>query len=612
MLKGFAGKILKIDLTTESWSEIKLSEDVYRKYIGGRSLGMKLLYELLPPGVDPLSPENLFILTTGAVSGTPVPSGCKYVIVSKSPATGTILESYASGYITQELKYAGYDGFILAGKSKNPCYIEIYNDNVYFRDAGKLWGLDCYEAERALKEIHGPEYGRIVIGPAGEKLSNLASVNSDFGRQAARGGPGAILGSKNVKGVVARGTKQGVKCHDPEAVLRLNREHIKMSDESFMGRIRKRFGTPYTLTVTNAAGMLPTRNFKTGYTENAEELIGAEAVESAMVKSRSCLGCIIACSKVTQVTEGPFEGLVVEGPEYETIALLGSNLGITYLPAILKGNEVCDRVGIDTISAGVAVGFAMECYERGLLKDFDLDGMDLSFGNYEAALKLMEDIGYRRGFGEVLTMGVKRASEIIGQDSYKFTLEVKGLEFPGYDPRASFGAGLTYAVTPRGACHRRCWPPSKEILREVPPYIAEGKAEIVKKLQDDNCILHSLMICDIPHKSLGMGMQPLLEYVNAVTGIDYKIEDIQEVVDRTETLARLFNIREGFGRKDDTLPWRILNEDLPDGPPKGIHIKQEDLDYMLDRYYELRGWDENGVPLEETVARYRIEERILP
>ena len=610
-MKGITGKILVINLSEKTTSDLKLPEEVYRKYIGGRSLGLKLLYDILPAGVDPLSEDNILIMMTGAVTGTPIPSGCKYVVVSKSPQTGTILESYASGAIAQEIKYAGYDGFILKGRCDAPTYIMIENDKVSFKDAKHIWGKETYETERILKDMHGKHYGAMVIGPAGENLSLMSLINSDFGRQAGRGGPGAVMGSKNVKAIIAHATKHGVTCQDYEKILELNRKHIAQAEESFMGKIRKRFGTPYTLTMTNAAGMLPVNNFQTGCIEGVEELIGCEIVEQYTAKSRSCLGCVIACSKVTHVPEGPFEGLTVEGPEYETLSMLGSNLGITYLPAILKGNEVCDRVGIDTISAGCVIGFAMECYEKGLLQDFDLGGLeDLSFGNYEAALQLMEDIAYRRGLGAVLADGVKRASEIIGQGSEKFALHVKGLEFPGYDPRASFGAALTYAVVSRGACHRRCWPPSKDILRDVPPYIAEGKAEIVKRLWDDNSIQHSLLVCDIPPKSIGITRNELLDYLNALTGFDINLDDVQVLVDRAETVARMFNVREGFSRKDDTLPHRILNEPLPDGPPKGIYVKQEDLDLMLDDYYALRGWDNNGVPLPETIKKLGLEGRI--
>ena len=608
-MKGISGNILLIDLSSKTSSSLKLPDEIYRKFVGGRSLGMKIIYDMLPAGTDPLSADNIFIMLTGAVTGSPIPSGCKYVVISKSPQTGAVLETYASGYIAQELKYAGYDGFILKGKCDKPTYLVIENDKVFFNDAKDVWGQDAYIAERHLRAVHGQEYGTMCIGPAGENLSLIAGINSDFGRQAARGGGGAILGSKNIKAILAHGTKQGVSCHDYEKILELNRKHIKQIDESFMGKIRKRFGTPYTLNITNPAGMLPTRNFQKGYLEGAEDLIGAEAVERCTAKSRSCLGCVVACSKVTQVTEGPYAGLVVEGPEYETLSMLGSNLGITYLPAVLKGNELCDRMGIDTISAGACISFAMECYEKGLLKDFDMGGLDdLSFGNYEAALQLMEDIGYNRGLGKILGQGVKRASEIIGQDSYKFAMEVKGLEFPGYDPRASFGAALTYAVTPRGACHRRCWPPAKDILREVPPYEAEGKAALVKRLWDNNSVYHSLMICDIPPKNIGIKVDELLEYLNALTGADFNMEDMHELVERTETLTRLFNIREGFSRKDDTLPWRILNEPLTDGPPTGVYVKQEDLDLMLDDYYALRGWDNEGVPLPETIKKLGLEE----
>lgn len=605
-MKGYAGKIICVNLTNGKIYTEFIKEDIYKKYVGGRSLGAKLLYDRITPGIDPLSSENLIIVMTGPATGTPIPSGCKYVILSKSPATGGFLESYASGRFAQELKYAGYDGLIISGKSEFPCLLKIYNDTVEILNANYLWGKDTIETEKTLKEEFGSEYGVMCIGPAGENLSYIAGINSDYSRQAARGGGGAIFGSKNLKAVIARGNKYGVSCEDYETILSLVKQHVAQIESSFMGKIRRRFGTPYTLTLTNAAGMLPTRNFQSGVCPGAEDIIGAEAVEKRTISSKSCLGCMVSCSKITEVDEGPYKGLVIEGPEYETLGLLGSNLGVLYLPAILKGNEVCDRVGIDTISAGVTIGFAMECYERGLLKDFDLGELDLSFGNYEAAIQLMYDIAYGRGFGKVLKNGVKQASEIIGQDSYKFAMHVKGLEFPAYDPRASFGAALTYAVTPRGACHRRCWPPAKDILKNVNPYEAQGKAAIVKRIWNSNSIYHTLLICDIPPKNIGISMSDIIQYLNALTGEHYTLEDMDDIAERTETLIRLFNIREGFTRSDDTLPYRILHEPLPDGPPKGICVGEDNLNLMLDEYYELRGWDKNGNPLPETLARLGI------
>jgi|LSQX01.2.fsa_nt_gb aldehyde:ferredoxin oxidoreductase len=606
-MKGIAGKILFVNLTTGKVSIEIIEDDIYRKYLGGRGLGAKLLYDHSKPGVDPLSPENIVVVMTGPATGTPIPSGCKYVVLSKSPATGAFLEAYSSGRIAQELKYAGYDGIIVSGKSEYPCIIKVNNDTVEILNASHIWGKDALETEKMLKNEFGSEYGVMCIGPAGENLSYIAGINSDFYRQAARGGGGAVFGSKNLKAVIVRGNKYGVSCEDPETILSLVKQHVQQIENSFMGKIRRRFGTPYTLTLTNAAGMLPTRNFQSGICKGAEDVIGAEAVEKRTISSKSCLGCMVSCSKITEVNDGPYKGLVIEGPEYETLSMLGSNLGVLYLPAILKGNEVCDRLGIDTISTGATISFAMECYEKGLLKDFDLGGMDLSFGNYEVAIKLMYDIAYGKGFGEVLKNGVKRASEIIGQDSYKFAMQVKGLEFPGYDPRASFGAALTYAVTPRGACHRRCWPPAKDILKNVNPYEAQGKAAIVKKIWNSNSIYHTILICDIPPKNIGISMSDVVKYLNALTGENYTQEDMDDMAERTETLIRLFNIREGFTRNDDTLPYRILHEPSPEGPPKGICVGVDNLNLMLDEYYELRGWDKNGNPRPETLDRLGIK-----
>lgn len=602
-MKGYSGQMLLVDLSTGAIKKEKIKDEILQQFVGGRGLGAKLLYDMQRPNVDPLDKDNHIIIATGPFTGTPIPSGCKFVLVTKSPATGAFLDSYASGYIAPQLKLAGLDVLVIKGRSIKPCYLFIEDELIEIRDASHLWGLDTFETERTLKKELGNDKGVICIGLAGENIVTIAGVNSDFYRQAGRGGGGAVFGSKKLKAIVAKGTKHGVTYYDLNTILSMNRKNNELLEKNLMGKIRKRYGTPYTLNITNAVGMLPTRNFQSGVFPDAEDMIGAEAVERSTIKSKSCLGCIVACSKITEIKEGPFKGLVFEGPEYETLSMLGSNLGINYLPAIIKSNELCDRLGLDTISTGAIISFAMECYEKGLITKEDTGGKELRFGNYVEAHDLIKQIASVEDLGKLLGQGVKKASEVIGQGSEKFAMHVKGLEFPGYDPRAAFGGGLTYAVTPRGACHRRCWPASKEILENVYPYDAEGKAELVKEIWDMNTILHTLLLCDIPQKSLGMGVETLAAYYTAVTGCPSTEPDFLLLADRIETLIRMFNNREGFSRKDDTLPHRILYEPLPDGPPKGQCIGDKNLTKMLDEYYSARGWDNEGNPTSETIER---------
>lgn len=603
MMKGYMGKLLDIDLSSGNYSEMQLDPSMLKKYIGGRGLGAKLLYDMLPQGTDPLSPENIMIILTGPLTGTIAPGGGKFVIVTKSPVSGGYLDSYASGRLAVELKFAGYDGLIIRGKAEKPSKIFIEDGKVEIRDASHLWGKDTFETEGILQQEAGEkEVGTICIGPAGENLVSFASINSDYYRQAARGGVGAVMGSKNLKALSVRGTK-GIKCEDTQGLLDIVLKHKVLLDKSPVVANRARYGTPSTLDITNEAGMLPTYNYQTGTFEKAVNKLDSAGVEKSIVQSRGCYGCMIACSKVTKVNEGEYKGAIVEGPEYETVGMFGPNQGVDYLPAIIQANIVCDKLGLDTISAGNVIAFAMECYEKGLIPEELLEGKTLHFGDYHAALSLLEDIAYRRGLGRIMADGVREMSKAIGKGSEHFAMHIKGLEFAAYDPRIGLGTALSYAVSPRGACHRRAWPPSMEVLGHLEPYRIEGKAELVKKLVDENSIFHSMLICDFPAKWIPLKVVDFVDYIRCTAGFECKEEDLWEIADRIETLIRLFNNREGLTREDDTLPPRVLNEAIPEGATKGNYVKREFLDILLDRYYSIRGWDEEGNPKKETLDR---------
>ncbi len=595
MLHGYKCKLLNIDLSQESYKTVNIPEEILKKYIGGRGLGAKLYWDLIPPEADPLGQDNIFMVLTGPLSGTMAPGAGKHLIVTKSPATGGWLDSYSSGKVASELKFAGYDGLIITTKARYPISVLINNDEVEFSDARQLWGKGSFETETFIRENFDPECGTLTIGPAGENLLPFACVGSDFFRKAGRGGAGAVMGSKNLKAIAIKGTG-GISCADMVAFHRLILNHQK--------RVRQRLMTPMTITITNAAGMLPTRNFTQGQFKKGTGTIDKDAVIDVKIADRACYACFAGCANITQVKDGIFKDLLLEGPEYETLAMLGANLGIDYLPAIMKANYLCDDLGMDTISAGVAIGFAMECYERGILTQEKTGGLELKFGNYRAVIKLLELMAYRRDFGDFCAQGVREMARLLGQHTEDFAMHSKGLEFPAYDPRAGWGSAITYSVTPRGACHRRAWPPLVEILRGVNPFSIEGKAEIVRDLMNQRCIMHSLIVCDMPGSIIRLGMDDWAQYLNIVVGSSYTGNDLNRSTEIIETLIRRINIREGFSSKDDILPKRTLEQSLPDGPGVGKIIGMENFLKMRSNYYLCRGWDSEGEPTQETIIKY--------
>jgi aldehyde:ferredoxin oxidoreductase len=607
-MKGICGRLLDVDLTSGRTGEMGISAAMAKKYLGGRGLGARLLFDLLPPKTDPLSPENILIFLTGPLTGSMVPGSSKFVVVTKSPLTHGWCDSYSSGRISIELKKAGYDGIVVRGKSNFPCYLKIDDNGVEIREADWIWGKDSFTAERTLKELEGnSSAGVSSIGPAGENLCSYACINSDYYRQAARCGVGAVMGSKRLKAIVVRGTKN-VEFQDHKRIIELNRENYQRAKVSQVFQARSKYGTPLTLNFTHKGGILPTKNFQYGTWEKALGKIDSVGVYKSVKSHKACQSCFVHCSLITEAADGKYKGTTVEGPEYETIGMFGSNLLIDSLPTIIQANVLCDKLGLDTISAGNVIGFIMECFEKGHLTGKQTEGLELNFGDDEACLAAIELIAHRRGFGEVMSQGVRAAAHHIGGGSDCFAMQVKGLEFPAYDPRGAFGSGLSYAVSPRGACHRRAWPPAKEILGNYPPYTAEGKGAMIRDLYADNCIFHSLLVCDMPAKFIPLTLDDYANYYLAATGEAISQDDFMAMAGRTETLIRMFNNREGFTRADDTLPQRTLREPLPDGPGKGQCIGEENLNRMIDDFYSCQGWDAAGVPTEATLQKYELVE----
>lgn len=606
--QAHCGKILRVNLSTGQILEQPLNEAWAEKYIGGKGLGIRYLFDLVGPETDPYSPENVIILMTGPLTGTIASTMSRMANVTKSPATGTMSDSYSGGYFPAELKFAGYDGVIISGKAPKPTYLVIKDGMVELKDASHLWGKKVFETtDLIIKESgenprhyqDGPKVG--CIGPAGENRVRYAAVAYDKHHFAGRGGTGAVMGSKNLKAISVRGTKQAkaLSVNSEPAFVGMVREVIKKDiqqnpDEEMLLKV----GTPGIVSLSQAGGVLPTRNFQSGVFAKAEQINSDALFDQILVRHAStCYSCSIGCRNITKAKDGEYAGLEGEGPEYETLALCGSNLGIDDIRVVMKFNEECSDWGLDTISAGNVCAWAMELFERGILGNKDTGGLEFRFGNSEAAVAFPRLISLREGVGDVLAEGVARASKLIGRDSERYAMHVKGLEYPGYDPRGTFGMALAYATADRGADHNRAWPVGYDAFGKVDPYTPEGKAELCQTDQIRTSVKWSLTMCDFLAANLALCARLL----NAACGTNYTEEGLKMFGKRIWTMTRLFNLREGFTRKDDSMPPRIHLDPLPEGNPKGKVVTEQDFEKMLTEYYRLWGWDDQGRPTKATI-----------
>ncbi len=596
MLGGYIGKILRVDLTERRISTEKLDAEIAKKFIGGKGLGAKILYDSLKLGTDPLSPENILIFASGPLTATLAPTSARWAVVTKSPLTNIFLDCQVGGYFGAAMKLAGFDCIIIEGKADSPVYLWVHDGNAEILKAGDLWGKGCFETEDTLKKRLGESAHVASIGPAGENLVRYACISVDKYRQAGRGGAGAVMGSKNLKAVAVRSASYKIEYADPEGFREAAKKALKVIRENSFIPLRRKYGTPIWVAPVNKAALLPTRNFRTGVFEKAENISGETMRDKIVVKDGTCYNCIIQCWKYTHVESGKYRVDELAGPEYESIALLGSDCGVGSIEAVAHASMLCDDLGLDTISTGNSIAFAMECYERGLLTAEDTDGLELKFGNADAEIEMVKKIAYRKGLGNLLAEGVRRASKKIGDGSERFAMHVKGLEIPGYDPRGAFGMALAYATSDRGACHQRAWTVRAEIEGKLEPrFSTKGRARFVKETQDERAMCFSLVLCDFAP----LEVKHFVELLNKATGFNFTVEDYLKTGERIWNLTRLFNVREGITREDDTLPPRFMEEPLPEGATKGQVVTKEMLDEMLDEYYALRGWDKNGVPTEE-------------
>src|SRR5271157_1481311 len=587
----------------------KLDDETAKKYIGGIGLGMKLWLANSKAGVDAFNPENPIVLAVGPVSATMFPTGGNgHAFVSKSPETNGVGEAVSHGTFGAEIKRAGYDAIILTGKAERPVYLWIDDDSVQLLDAEKIWGKSPSETEDAVKEELGDYYVRVAsIGLAGEKQSKIANIINEKTRAAGRTGLGAVMGSKNLKAIAVRGTKDIVVAKPEEFIDLVKEFHERMKGPA--AQKYRTIGTAENVMIQNALHCLPTRNYNNSYFDNAEKVSGETLNERYVAKIIACNSCAMRCEHEAVIHDGPYKGTMAR-MEYDNIWALGPNCGVDKLDAIIKAGDLCNYYGLDATSTGVTVSFVMDCHEKGILSHEELGGIDAHFGNAVALLQLIEKIGKREGIGEVLGDGVKAAATKIGKGSDKLAQNIKGLEVTGYDLRCLKTAALGFAVSFRGADHNRSGAYAFDISGKVDRFKAEkGRGKLVKDSEDIYSLIDSLIICKNARGTLYKELPDMAKLYTLVTGYEMTPQELSLAGERINNLARLINIREGFSRKDDTLPWKVMNQPITDdGPGKGSVVTQEELDLLLDDYYLARGWTLDGVPTKDILTKLGLDD----
>ena len=589
---GYHGKILIVDLTEQrSWWE-PLEEDVLRGFIGGTGLGAYLLYTYCPPGVEPLDPANPLIFVGSPLVGSRLTTSSKFAVVTKSPLTGFIGDSLSSSFVATELKKTGCDALVMVGKSESPTLLSVNDGEVEFLDGSGMLGLSTVETEKSVKQQMGNRTRVLCIGPAGENLVRMASISNDGGRHAGRTGPGAVMGSKNLKAIALRGTRP-TGIFNPEALDPIGRELTRRSLGPATEKYRT-LGTMANVSVFNRLGTLPTRNFQQSTFDGAENVSGEEFHQSHWVKNAHCANCTIGCEHIMVTTDaGP---KTTGRMEYESAFALGPLVGVSDSDAVIRASRLCDEMGMDTISTGATIAWAMECYERGIITPADTGGIDLRFGNGEALLAVLDLIAQRRGLGDLLAEGSKRASNAVGQGSHEWAMHVKGLEMPGYEPRSLKTMALGLAVSTRGACHNRSSAYEADFSSRVDRLrVDDERGRITMDGEDFSSVLDSLIWCKFLRKAFDDLYAESADIYQHITGWDMSADELKQAGERISNMKKLFNIREGWQRDDDTLPPRVLQETLPTGVVEGVGLAKDDLDMMIQGYYRARGWTEDGL-----------------
>lgn len=611
---GFMGKILRVNLTEQKIFEEEIPEKVAKMFLGGGGLATKYLYDDLKKGIDPLGPENELIFMTGPLTGTPCPSAGRYSVVGKSPLTGAWAQANSGGFWSPEFKRTGYDGVIFQGVSLKPVYLVCEDGKAELRDASHLWGLKTPEVTEKIKSELGDQFKVACIGPAGEKLVRIACVMNDVHRAAGRCGMGAVMGSKNLKAIAAKGTKK-IEIAKPDQFKEVSRKQYDLIRDSMLKVGLETHGTNLLLDMVNVRGGLPTRNWQFGMFAHEDKINGPALTENVLKDRVACFACPIACGRVSEIKTGKWAGKEGEGPEYESVVLLGSACNVDDLNAITMANFLCNEYGLDTISTGSVIAFAMECYEKGILTKTDTGGLEIKFGDPNILVELTEKIGKREGIGDLLAEGVKRVSEKLGKGSERFAMHVKGLELPAYDSRAAKITGLGYAVASRGGDHMTGYIQGPTFIDTPFLVVDDSKIEDVYTPQPKDArvlrdLENALTMFDVTGTCKFMGLmldaKEWVDLIAAVTGWEFGIEDFKKTGERVVNLSRAFNMREGFSRADDTLPKRLLEEPMPEGPAKGHMVEQ--LDTLLDNYYEARGWDKKtGKPTPEKLRELGLD-----
>ena len=605
-------KIAQIDLDKEQISYLKLEEKDVKKFIGGSGLGAKLLYEYTNHQTDPLGPENVLIFMTGPLTGTKVFSSDRFEVITKSPLTGIYAESDCGGKWGEEFKKCGFDGIIIQGKSENPVRLVIKDDQITIEDASDLWGKDTFKVDEILKEKIGNDARTVCIGVAGEKLVKIASIMNDgeVGRAAGRAGVGAVMGSKNLKAISVSGNKEVEIAHEKELnefIKEITPRMVKVSEKL------REHGTSRDVELYEEIGDLPIKNWYEGnWKEGAKKISGPTMTKNILTGRYYCGKCVIGCGREVEIKDGPYKGQKGAGPEYEAIGMFGSNCLIDDLNVIFKAQELCNKYGLDSISAGSLMSFCIEAYERNLISTEDTGGLEMTWGNGDAIIKMLKKVAYREDIGKLLGEGIVKASEEIGGNSSEFAIHVKGLDVPAHDPRAKVSLALGYATSPRGACHVAGFTHNLEYASSLPDlgypetldrFETKGKAKMVADMQDLMSLFDSLHLCKFTLFA-GMSVEPLLKCLNLITGWHITKEEFLKTGERIFNLKRLYDVREGISRKDDTLPARLLTH--PRGGGSGDNLPH--LNEMLRDYYRVRGWDELGIPTKEKIKELDLEE----
>jgi len=619
MSYGFMGKLLRVNLINHKITVEELNQAWAKQYLGGAGLATKYFYEEVPGGVNPLGPANKLIFMTGPLTGTASASASRYSVVAKSPQTGLWGQANSGGSFGPALKKSGYDGIIFEGISPTPVLLQILDGKAELLDASHLWGKTVPETEDVLQESASQKLTVAAIGPAGENLVAYAAIINNKHRAAGRCGLGAVMGSKNLKAIACAGS-QAIQLADKKSFHAAATKQFELIDESMLKVGFDTFGTNMVADFVHVRGGYPTKNWQQGTFDGIDDVNAQAIMDSVFVEGTACFACPITCGRGTEIKEGKWKGARGEGPEYESTNTLGGMCGVSDINAITKANYLCNEYGLDTISTGATIAFAMECFEKGILTKEQTDGLEINFGDGDLVISLVEKIARREGIGNLLAQGTKAVSEELGQGSEKYAMHVKGLELPAYDSRAAKITGLGYVTANRGGDHMTGYIQGPTFI-DVPFLIVDDssirdpfqanpeEAHVLVDMENALTVLDAFGGC----KFMGMLLpaNELIELYEHATGWTLTIEDFRQAGERIYNLTRAVSVREGTSREDDVLPERLMAQPMPEGPAEGMVNDREMLELMKDAYYDFRGWDPaTGIPTQEKLRELELEDLI--